>query len=85
MDNRKGMSWIPIDRDESGFASIESINAIVKLHKDGIPVALASKDSYGYTYDVISPIHDIFEWYGDIEHHAYYTHYLPLPTPKMEV
>lgn len=73
------LQWLPIDRDENGFASIESVNAIVNLHKDGIPVALASKDSYGYTYDVISPIHDIFEWYGDIEHHAYYTHYLPIP------
>ncbi len=79
MDNKKKMTWIKIDRDENGVASIESINAIVKLHKDGTPVALASKDSYGYTYDVISPIHDIFEWYGDIEHHAYYTHYLPIP------
>lgn len=73
------MTWIKIDRDENGFASIESVNKIIKLHKDGIPVALASKDSYGYTYDVISPIHDIFEWYGDIEHNPHYTHYLPIP------
>lgn len=73
------MNWLPIDRDENGVASIESINKIIKLHQDGFPVALASKDTYGYEYDVISPTHDIFEYYGDIEHSSYYTHYLPIP------
>ena len=77
------MQWIKIDRDENGVAHTESINKIIKLHQDGFPVALASKDTYGYEYDVISPIHDIFEWYGDIEHSPHYTHYLPIP--KLEV
>ena len=79
MDNRKGMTWIKIDRDKDGVANIKSINEIIKLHQDGFPVALASKDTYCCEYDVISPIHDIFEWYGDIEHNPHYTHYLPIP------
>ena len=73
------MEWIKIERDADGVASAKTINDIVKLHKDGIPIVLASKDVYGDEYDVISTIHDIFEWYGDIEHSSHYTHYLPLP------
>ena len=79
MDNRKGMTWIKINRDENGFATIETLNVIVELHKDGVPIAMRCGD----TYEMLSPDHDIYGWYGEIERDTDYTHYLPIA--KLEV
>ena len=73
------MKWIKIDRDESGFATEEALNAIAELHKNGVPIAMLCGD----TYEMLSPNHDIYCWRGDIERGADYTHYLPIP--KLEV
>ena len=74
------MTWIKIDRDRDGFASLSALNAIVALHKDKTPIALLCGD----TYEMLSPDHDIYGWYGDIERDVDYTHYLPIPKAPEE-
>ena len=76
------MTWIKIDRDEDGFTTRETLNAIVELHKNGVPIVMRSSDAY----EIFSPYHDIYGWYAEysgIERLTDYTHYLPIP--KLEV
>jgi hypothetical protein len=68
------MKWLPIDRDDSGFATEETLNAIVELYNNGVPIAMLCGD----TYEMLSPNHDIYCWYGEIERNTNYTHYLPI-------
>ena len=80
------MTWIKIDRDENGFATEEALDAIVELHKNGVPIAMRCSDSYercGDSYAMLSTDHDIYGWCGEIERNTDYTHYLPIP--KLEV
>jgi hypothetical protein len=83
MDNRKVMKWLPIDRDENGFATEECLRKIEACYEKEIPVAIAYV-SYGTDYDVITPSSDIQGWLADIHNSAKYTHYLPIPKAPEE-
>jgi hypothetical protein len=69
------MKWTLIDRDENGFATEETLSAIVELNKNGVPIAMLCGD----TYEMLSPDHDIYSWCDEIERNTDYTHYLPIP------
>ena len=82
LDERKKYAWIPIDRDENGFATEECLGKIEACYEKEIPVAIAYV-SYGTDYDIITLSSDIQGWLADIHNSAKYTHYLPIP--KLEV
>lgn len=76
------LQWLPIDRDENGFATDECLRKIEECYEKDIPVVIAYK-GYGIDYDVITPASYIQRWCSDIHNSAKYTHYLPIP--KLEV
>ncbi len=80
MDNRKEMKWLPIDRDENGFATEECLDKMFS----NIPIVLLYKLPDGRkVYEGISDTDFIDPWRGDIDRDVCYTHYLPIP--KLEV
>ena len=77
MDTEENLTWIKIDRDESGFATEECLKKIGLCYEKEIPVAIAYV-GYGTDYDIITPSSDIQGWLADIHNSAKYTHYLPI-------
>lgn len=74
------MTWIKIDRDESGFATEECLDKIF----NNLPVLLRHT-KMGGGYDVLNPQNektkDFFRY--KLREPNVYTHYLPIP--KLEV
>ena len=69
---------IPIKRDKNGFATDESLDAIM----DSVPcIILSTYDSYGDTIvhlDFIEEDGDLADWRGDIERKPSYFAYIPI-------
>lgn len=78
LDERKRFAWLPIDRDENGFATEECLRKIEECYEKDIPVVIAY-ENYLQDYDVITPCSRINAWLYNIEHEKVYTHYLPIP------
>ena len=77
------LQWLPIDRDENGFATEEFMDKIQEYFRERIPVLLAY-DSVITDYEVISPnCYTIVNFLVAIRKDKMYTHYLPIP--KLEV
>lgn len=83
MDNKKEMTWIKINRDESGFATEECLDKIEECYKNDIPVVLAY-ENYLQDYEVITPCSRISAWLANIEREKVYTHYMVLPKAPEE-
>ena len=80
MDNRKGMTWINIDRDENGIATEECLESMRKA----IPFVFVSSLTTSDIYVGISNEKE-FELYKDeLRTNLFDTHYY-LPIPKLEV
>lgn len=76
------MKWMPIDRDENGFATEECLIKIEECYKKDIPVVIAF-DNYCQDYTVITAALKLDAWLNSIRINSSYTHYLPIP--KLEV
>lgn len=74
------MKWLPIDRDENGFATEECLDKIFEK----TPVVFKTNIKGG-TYEVANPSGKTISavWREGIRTHNCYTHYLPIP--KLEV
>lgn len=83
MDNRKVMQWLPIDRDESGFATEEHLRKIEECYKNENPVVIAY-ENYLQDYEVITPCSRINAWLANIKRGKVYTHYMVLPKAPEE-
>lgn len=77
------MNWLPIDRDENGFATEECLDKIFQ----NLPVVL-HHNKMGGGYDVLNPQNESLKLYllKLIKTSNTYTHYLPIPPiPKLEL
>ncbi len=76
------MKWLPIDRYENGFATEECLDRIF----NNLPVLLRHT-KMGGGYDVLNPQNErLKQWFKDkLKSNQNYTHYLPIPIPKLEV
>ena len=74
------LQWLPIDRDESGFATEECLDKIFSH----LPVVL-HHNKMGGGYDVLNPQTESLKLYfrEGVKTSKTYTHYLPIP--KLEV
>ena len=74
------LQWLPIDRDESGFATEECLDKIF----NNLPCAVCSQTEGGYKYyNFVNEYLDMCHNRKDIRTNTCYTHYLPIP--KLEV
>lgn len=78
--NIHDMTWIKIDRDESGFATEECLDKMFS----SLPIVVAQKrSSESILYESICELNDVYAWRGEIDRDADYIYYLPIP--KLEV
>ena len=77
------MKWLPIDRDENGFATEECLDRIF----NNLPCAVCSQTEGGYKYyNMVGEYFDMMHNREDLRTNTSYTHYLPIPPiPKLEV
>lgn len=76
----KACDWLPIDRDENGFATEECLDKIF----NNLPCAVCSQTEGGYKYyNFVNEYLDMWHNREDIRTNTGYTHYLPIP--KLEV
>ena len=76
------MNWLPINRDENGFATEECLDKIF----NNLPCAVCSQTEGGYKYyNFVNEYLDMWHNREDIRTNTGYTHYLPIPIPKLEV
>lgn len=74
------LQWLPIDRDENGFATEECLDKIFS----NLPCAVCSQTEGGYKYyNMVGECFDMMHNREDIRINTTYTHYLPIP--KLEV
>ena len=75
------MQWLPIDRDENGFATEECLDKIFEK----TPVVFKTNIKGG-TYEVANPSGKTISavWREGIRTHNCYTHYLPIPKAPEE-
>ena len=70
------MKWLPIDRDENGFATEECLDRIF----NNLPCAVCSQTEGGYKYyNFVSEYLDMWHNREDLRTNTGYTHYLPIP------
>ena len=76
MDNKKEMTWIKIDRDESGFVTEECLDKIFSH----MPVVL-HHNKMGGGYDILNTQTESLKLYlrEGVKTSKTYTHYLPIP------
>ena len=70
------LQWLPIDRDENGFATEECLDKMFST----LPIVVVFNLPDGRkVYEGISETGYIDDWRGDIDRDTHYTHYLPIP------
>lgn len=70
------MQWLPIDRDENGFATEECLEKIF----NNLPCAVCSQTEGGYKYyNFVNEYLDMWHNREDIRTNTGYTHYLLIP------
>ena len=70
------MKWLPIDRDENGFATEECLDRIF----NNLPCAVCSQTEGGYKYyNFVNEYLDMCHNREEIRNNTGYTHYLPIP------
>lgn len=74
------MTWIKIDRDENGLATVECLDKIF----NNLPCVVCSQTEGGYKYyNMVGEYFDMMHNREDIRTNTGYTHYSPIP--KLEV
>lgn len=66
--------WAEIKRDKDGFATDECLDEMFA----NMPFLIYDSDDC----DIEAVCQD--DWRGDIEKHSYYTHWKPIPLPKIQ-
>ena len=74
------MNWLPIDRDENGFATEECLDEML----NNLPIVLYHT-KMGGGYDVLNPQTESLKLYfrEGVKTSKAYTHYLPIPRLKL--
>ena len=72
------MTWIKIDRDESGRITDDCYYAMLDS-LDEHPCFVVSADFNYCDYLIVTQLTNIGEWYDLVMANPHYTHYLPIP------
>ena len=75
------MKWLPIDRDENGFATEECMDSIF----NNLPCVVCHHTERGFKYyHMVGENLDMLHNLWDIQKDNTYTHYLPIPKLEYE-
>lgn len=74
------LQWLPIDRDENGFATEKCLDRIF----NNLPCAVCSQTEGGYKYyNMVGEYFDMMHNREDLRTNKGYTHYLPIPKVEL--